>query len=162
MTTVGSGRPSAPSTGTPQEVAIPDEALTAALDRAAQRWPERAAVDFLGATTTYRELADSVARGAQVLLDLGVRPGDRVALVMPNCTGHVIAFYAALRIGAVVVEHNPTYTAGELAVARRRAEEVHGHALRPALGGPVERRGERLVGDRHLLRGAGRGGGGSA
>ncbi|MDQ0374674.1 AMP-binding protein [Cellulomonas humilata] len=115
MTTVGSGRPSAPSTGTPQEVAIPDEALTAALDRAAQRWPERAAVDFLGATTTYRELADSVARGAQVLLDLGVRPGDRVALVMPNCTGHVIAFYAALRIGAVVVEHNPTYTAGELA-----------------------------------------------
>ena len=50
-----------------------------------------------------------------MLLDLGVRPGDRVALVMPNCTGHVIAFYAALRIGAVVVEHNPTYTAGELA-----------------------------------------------
>ena len=96
-------------------MAIPDEPLTAALDRAAQRWPERAAVDFLGATTTYRELADAVARGAQVLLDLGVRPGDRVALVMPNCTGHVIAFYAALRIGAVVVEHNPTYTAGELA-----------------------------------------------
>ncbi|KQY25256.1 long-chain fatty acid--CoA ligase [Cellulomonas sp. Root485] len=115
MTTVGSGRPSAPSTGAPQEVAIPDEPLTSALDRAAQRWPERAAVDFLGATTTYRELADAVARGAQVLLDLGVRPGDRVALVMPNCTGHVIAFYAALRIGAVVVEHNPTYTAGELA-----------------------------------------------
>lgn len=115
MTTVGSGRPSAPSTGAPHEVAIPDEALTAALDRAAQRWPERVAVDFLGASTTYRELADAVARGAQVLLDLGVRPGDRVALVMPNCTGHVIAFYAALRIGAVVVEHNPTYTAGELA-----------------------------------------------
>ena len=115
MTTVGSGRPSAASTGTPQEIAIPDEPLTAALDRAAQRWPERVAVDFLGAPTTYRELADAVARGAQVLLDLGVRPGDRVALVMPNCTGHVIAFYAALRIGAVVVEHNPTYTAGELA-----------------------------------------------
>jgi long-chain acyl-CoA synthetase len=115
MTTVGSGRPSAASTGAPREVAIPDEPLTAALDRAAQQWPDRTAVDFLGAGTTYRELADSVARGAQVLLDLGVRPGDRVALVMPNCTGHVIAFYAALRIGAVVVEHNPTYSAGELA-----------------------------------------------
>lgn len=112
---MGPGRQSAPSSGTPLEVAIPDEALTAALDRAAQRWPERAAVDFLGATTTYRDLADAVARGAQVLLDLGVKPGDRVALVMPNCTGHVIAFYAALRIGAVVVEHNPTYTTGELA-----------------------------------------------
>ena len=34
---------------------------------------------------------------------------------MPNCTSHVVAFYAALRIGAVVVEHNPTYSAGELA-----------------------------------------------
>lgn len=115
MTTVGSDRPPAAASGAPREVAIPDEPLTAALDRAAQRWPDRTAVDFLGAPTTYRELADAVARGAQVLLDLGVRPGDRVALVMPNCTGHVIAFYAALRIGAVVVEHNPTYTAGELA-----------------------------------------------
>lgn len=115
MTSVGSARPSAAAPGAPREVAIPDEPLTAALDRAAQRWPDRTAVDFLGAPTTYRELADAVARGAQVLLDLGVRPGDRVALVMPNCTGHVIAFYAALRIGAVVVEHNPTYTAGELA-----------------------------------------------
>lgn len=115
MTTVGPSRPTAASTGAPRDVAIPDEPLTAALDRAAQRWPERTAVDFLGAPTTYAELAEAVARGAQVLLDLGVRPGDRVALVMPNCTGHVIAFYAALRIGAVVVEHNPTYSAGELA-----------------------------------------------
>ena len=112
---MGPSRPTAAATGAPREVAIPDEPLTAALDRAAQRWPDRTAVDFLGASTTYAELADAVARGAQVLLDLGVKPGDRVALVLPNCTGHVVAFYAALRIGAVVVEHNPTYTAGELA-----------------------------------------------
>lgn len=112
---MGSGRPSPAATGAPREVTIPDEPLTAALDRAAQQWPDRTAVDFLGAVTSYRELADAVARGAQVLLDLGVRPGDRVALVMPNCTGHVIAFYAALRVGAVVVEHNPTYSTGELA-----------------------------------------------
>ncbi len=113
MTTVGSGRPSAASP-VPREVEIPDEPLTAALDRAAQQWPDRTAVDFLGAGTTYAELADAVARGAQVLLDLGVRPGDRVALVMPNCTSHVVAFYAVLRLGAVVVEHNPTYSTGEL------------------------------------------------
>ncbi len=112
---MGSGRPSPAATGAPREVTIPDEPLTAALDRAAQQWPDRTAVDFLGAVTSYRELADAVARGAQVLLDLGVRPGDRVALIMPNSTGHVVAFYAALRVGAVVVEHNPTYSAGELA-----------------------------------------------
>ena len=97
-----------------REIEIPDEPLTASLDHAAQRWPDRVAVDFLGESTTYAELADAVARGAQVLLDHGVRPGDRVALVMPNCTGHVVAFYAALRIGAIVVEHNPTYSTGEL------------------------------------------------
>ncbi|WP_028047933.1 AMP-binding protein [Cellulomonas sp. URHE0023] len=99
----------------PREVTIPDEPLGAALDRAAARCPERVAVDFLGGQTTYGELADAVARGAQALLDLGVQPGDRVALAIPNCTAHVVAFYAVLRIGAVVVEHNPTYTSAELA-----------------------------------------------
>ena len=49
MTTVGPSRP----TAAPRDVAIPDEPLTAALDRAAQRWPDRTAVDFLGAPTTY-------------------------------------------------------------------------------------------------------------
>jgi long-chain acyl-CoA synthetase len=44
-----------------------------------------------------------------------VRKGDRVAIVLPNCSSHVVAYYAALRLGAVVVEHNPTYTAEELA-----------------------------------------------
>ena len=99
----------------PREVTIPDEPLGAALDRAALRCPERVAVDFLGGQTTYGELADAVSRGAQALLDLGVQPGDRVALAIPNCTAHVIAFYAILRIGGVVVEHNPTYTQDELA-----------------------------------------------
>jgi long-chain acyl-CoA synthetase len=100
--------------GVPHEVVVPDEPLGASLDRAAREWPDRVAVDLLGATTTYAELADLVARGAQVLHDLGVRPGDRVAIVQPNSTAHVVAFFAALRIGAVVVEHNPTYTAAEL------------------------------------------------
>ncbi|WP_448630563.1 AMP-binding protein [Cellulomonas soli] len=101
--------------GVPRELTVPHEPLTAALEHSAQTWPDRVAVDFLGGTTTYRQLADKVARGAQALLDLGVQAGDRVALALPNCTAHVVAFYAVLRIGAVVVEHNPTYTADELA-----------------------------------------------
>jgi long-chain acyl-CoA synthetase len=103
------------SAGVPAEIDVPDEPLDAALDRAAATWPDRVAVDFLGATVTYRELADQVARGAAALRDLGVVAGDRVAIALPNCTSHVVAFYAVLRIGAVVVEHNPTYTAAELA-----------------------------------------------
>src|SRR4051812_24055010 len=97
----------------PREVTIPDEPLGAALDRAAVRCADRVAVDFLGGQTTYRELADQVGRAAQVLLDLGVQPGDRVALAPPNCPAPVAAFPAVLRIGAVVVEHTPTYTQPE-------------------------------------------------
>lgn len=100
--------------GVPPVVDVPDEPLLAALDRAAAAWPDRVAVDFMGAPTTYAELAGAVARGASALRDLGVGAGDRVAIALPNCTSHVVAFYATLRLGAVVVEHNPTYTAGEL------------------------------------------------
>lgn len=102
--------PPAYPSGVPREVEVPDEPLGVGLVSAAVRYPNRVAVDFFGRTTTYRQLSDEVARAAQVLVDLGVRAGDRVALVLPNCTAHVVAFHAALRIGAVVVEHNPTYT----------------------------------------------------
>ena len=101
--------------GVPTDVEIPDEPVTAALLRAAERWPDRVAVDFFGATTTYARLVAEIERGASALHDLGVRRGDRVALVLPNGTSHVAAFYAVQRLGAVVVEHNPTYTADELA-----------------------------------------------
>ncbi len=101
--------------GVPAEVEIPHEAVGRGLQVAAERWPERIAVDFFGAVTTYAQLAAEVERAMAALHGLGVRHGDRVALVLPNCTSHVIAFNALLRLGAVVVECNPTYTASELA-----------------------------------------------
>ena len=82
--------------------------------QAAQQWPDRVAVDFFGAPTTYRELDAQVDRAAAGLRQLGVTAGTRVSLVMPNCTAHIVAFYAVLRCGAAVVEHNPTYTTAEL------------------------------------------------
>ncbi|MHA7135057.1 AMP-binding protein [Oerskovia turbata] len=103
------------SPGVPATVDIPDEPVTAALDRAAARWPDRVAVDFFGSTLTFARLAEQVDRAASALAALGVRRGDRIALVLPNSSSHVVAFNAALRLGAVVVEHNPTYTADELA-----------------------------------------------
>jgi long-chain acyl-CoA synthetase len=101
--------------GVPADVTVPDEGIPASLERAAAAWPDRVAVDFLGRATTFRDLAAQVARASQALLDLGVRACDRVAIALPNCTSHVVAFHAVLRIGGVVVEHNPTYTARELA-----------------------------------------------
>ncbi|MEO7783036.1 MAG: long-chain-fatty-acid--CoA ligase [Terracoccus sp.] len=88
--------------------------LTDQLDATVARWPRHRALDFLGAGTSWAEVGDQVSRVAEGLRRLGVGPGDSVALLMPNCPQNVIAFYAVLRLGATVVEHNPLYTAGEL------------------------------------------------
>lgn len=111
-----SGRPwlASYAPGVPLEVDVPAESLTEMLAASAERYGGRVALDFLGAQTTYTELLDTVTRAAEALRAAGVRAGDRVALVLPNCPQHVVAFYAALRLGAIVVEHNPLYTAAEL------------------------------------------------
>jgi long-chain acyl-CoA synthetase len=100
--------------GVPQQVEIPDVPVTRLLDDAARDFPKHTALAFLGRTVSYRALAAAVDRFAGALADLGVRKGDRVALVLPNCPQNVIAFFAVLRLGAVVVQHNPLYTPSEL------------------------------------------------
>ncbi|MDO4631538.1 MAG: long-chain-fatty-acid--CoA ligase [Corynebacterium sp.] len=69
---------------------------------------------FFGRTQTYGELDKQVRSAATGLRALGVRPGDRVAIVLPNCPQHVAAYFAILKLGGIVVEHNPLYTAHEL------------------------------------------------
>ena len=100
--------------GVPTQLFIPDVPLPALLDDAARDFPKRPALAFLGRTVTYRALADAVDRFASALHGLGVRKGDRVALILPNCPQNVIAFFAVLRIGGVIVQHNPLYTPSEL------------------------------------------------
>jgi long-chain acyl-CoA synthetase len=100
--------------GVAAEIEIPAESLPQMLAASGLRYGDGVALDFFGAETTYTELADQVSRAAEALRAVGVQAGDRVALVLPNCPQHVVAFYAALRLGAVVVEHNPLYTASEL------------------------------------------------
>lgn len=100
--------------GVPSDIEPSDDTLCDLLDDAVARFAEHDALDFYGRTTTYAELADQVARAAGALEGLGVQKGDRIALVLPNCPQHVVAFYAVLRLGAIVVEHNPLYTTDEL------------------------------------------------
>ncbi|MDX6254236.1 MAG: long-chain acyl-CoA synthetase [Frankiales bacterium] len=98
----------------PHDYDFPDVPLTRFLDDAADSFPTSLAVAFLGTTMTYAQLRADVDRFAGALAALGVGKGDRVALVLPNCPQNVIAFYAILRLGAVVVQHNPLYTAHEM------------------------------------------------
>ena len=106
----------------PAEVEVPDGSLAHLIDDSVRTYGRHVALEFFGATTTYAELGDQIARAAEGLRKLGVSKGDRVALVLPNCPQHVAAFYAVLRLGAVVVEHNPLYTPREL----RHQFEDHG------------------------------------
>lgn len=101
--------------GVPAEIDLTDAPLSSLLEGATRSGGRAVALDFLGATTTWESLETQVSCLARSLHDLGVRHGDRVALVLPNCPQHVVAFYAVLRLGAVVVEHNPLYTEPELA-----------------------------------------------
>ena len=108
--------------GVPLEIEDPSQTLPEMLAASVATYGKKVALEFFGASTTYAELGDQVARAAEGLRRLGVRAGDRVALVLPNCPQHVVAFYAALRLGAIVIEHNPLYTAREL----RHQFEDHG------------------------------------
>ncbi|MCI0155283.1 long-chain fatty acid--CoA ligase [Leifsonia shinshuensis] len=106
----------------PDDIDLPEGSLAHLIDASVATYGKHVALEFFGATTTYAELGEQIARAAEGLRKRGVRKGDRVALVLPNCPQHVVAFYAALRLGAVIVEHNPLYTPREL----RHQFEDHG------------------------------------
>lgn len=108
--------------GVPHEITPPTGSLVDMIDEAVSRFRSKPALEFFGKSMTYGDLGSGIARAAEGLRRLGVEKGDRVALVLPNCPEHVVAFYAALRLGAIVVEHNPLYTAREL----RHQFEDHG------------------------------------
>jgi len=108
--------------GVPHDIDLPEGSLFDIVESSAEQYGGNVALEFFGATTTYASLADQVARAAEGLRLLGVQKGDPVALVLPNAPQHIVAFYAVLRLGAIVVEHNPLYTPREL----RHQFEDHG------------------------------------
>ena len=101
----------------PTLVPYPEATLIDYLDRLASEHPANAALLFKGATMTYGELSEWSDAFAAALSQMGVRKGDRVALVLPNCPQFFIAEFAAWKCGAVVVALNPTYTDRELELA---------------------------------------------
>jgi long-chain acyl-CoA synthetase len=100
--------------GVPHTLSYPAQPLVALLDQTAARYPEHVATVFFGAAMRFRTLHDLAGRFAAALQRLGVRPGDRVALHLPNCPQFLIAYYGALRAGAVVVPFNPLYVEREI------------------------------------------------
>lgn len=98
----------------PEHVEYPDTTMPQVLQQTAADYGYRTAIIFKGARIKYGELNREVNRLAAALQELGVKPGDRVALHMPNCPQYVVGYYAVLRIGGIVVPCNPLYKAHEM------------------------------------------------
>ncbi|WP_129673632.1 long-chain fatty acid--CoA ligase [Candidatus Chloroploca sp. Khr17] len=101
------------------------QTLSDLLRETARRYPDHTATNFIlkymlggrftvGGKLSYKQLDTLVDRMATALYQLGVRKGERVGLMLPNSPHYLITFFAAMRIGAVVVNINPVYTSREL------------------------------------------------
>src|SRR2546430_5255283 len=100
----------------PRSLSYPDVPVQDLLRRTERHQGDRPAVTFYGKTLTYRDLDAVVARCAAGLRKIGVRAGDRVSLLPPNTPHFMVAFFAVLRAGAIVVQTNPILTPRELEV----------------------------------------------
>lgn len=98
----------------PTSVRIPNLTIHDLLGIPANAYPDKAAVNFYGTEITFWELRGLSIQFANALASIGVTKEERVGIHLPNCPQYLIAYYAVLSLGAVVVNLNPMYTAEEL------------------------------------------------
>jgi long-chain acyl-CoA synthetase len=100
--------------GVPHHLQYPDIPLDHLLDNAVRDFPEKEAIIFQGRKITYRQLGEEVANAASGLAQGGLKKGQRMAIMLPNCPQYVVAYYAVLKIGGIVVNVSPMYVEREL------------------------------------------------
>jgi long-chain acyl-CoA synthetase len=100
--------------GVPKTIDYPPVTLFSFLEDAAKNYPQSPCTIFKGQEITYREMNDLTDRLAAGLVELGVKKGDRVGIFMPNTPQFVMAFFAVLKLGGVVVATNPLYKLREI------------------------------------------------
>ncbi len=100
--------------GVPAEVEIPDKPLYWILEQAAEAFPDRVALHFLGKNVSYRMLLDYARRFAAYLRSKGIGRGDVVGLFLPNSPMFAIAYYGTLMAGATVSPMNVLYSPSEI------------------------------------------------
>jgi len=100
--------------GVPPEIEFQAGTAFDALDRASEKYPLKPCTIFRGQKVTFIEMKLLTDRLAACLVDIGVEPGDRVGLILPNIPQFVLAFYAILKAGGVVAAMNPLYKKGDM------------------------------------------------
>ncbi|HEY7848670.1 MAG TPA: long-chain fatty acid--CoA ligase, partial [Ktedonobacterales bacterium] len=102
------------SAAVPATVALPEHSLAWLLDEATRTSSAYTAIEYYGTRISYAQFSSLADRFARALVRLGVKRGDRVAISLPNIPQFPIAFYGAIKAGAVVVPTNPLYKPHEL------------------------------------------------
>ena len=95
-----------------------------AVERSAQLHPRKVAFDFMGSSTTYREMIENINKCARSLYYLGVRPGDRVTIALPNCPQAIYSFYATNMIGAIANMIHPLASEKEIEFYLNKSKSV--------------------------------------
>ena len=101
--------------GVSESIHCPDKTVYQLLEEAVLVNPDGIATLFAGARTSYRKLGAKIDQFANVLSGLGVKKGDRVAIILPNIPAYPIAHFAVLKLGGILVPTNPLYVERELA-----------------------------------------------
>ncbi len=97
-----------------KEVEIPEKSLPDMLRETAEQYPDQYALSFYGRKMTYKELRGAAAAFAGALQKNGIKKGDRVAIMLPNCPQYVISYYGILSAGGIVTQINPMLVEREL------------------------------------------------
>ena len=100
--------------GVPATVEIPERSLPDVFDEVAGKYSSRAAMIFYGNKISFGKLREEVDRFATALHELGIRKGDKIALYLLNSPQYVIAYFGALKVGAILTPISPVYTSIEV------------------------------------------------
>ncbi|WLR43177.1 long-chain fatty acid--CoA ligase [Bacillus carboniphilus] len=96
------------------DVEIPEEPVSFLLKRSAKLYQDHTALSFYGKKLNYAELYKNSLAFASALQNKGLKKGDRVAIMLPNCPQYVIAFFGILQAGGIVTQVNPLLVEREL------------------------------------------------
>lgn len=98
----------------PASLSYEEKPVQSYLTEASKNYTNKVAVHFMGKELTYQEIYESALKFANYLRNLGIKKGDRVAIMLPNGPQSVIGYFGVLYAGAIVVQTNPLYTEREL------------------------------------------------
>ncbi len=100
--------------GVPTDVTVEEKSVVETFNETTEKWKDKTAVVFYGRKMSFKELRDQVDRFAAALHDLGVKKGDKVALLLLNSPQFIIAYMGALKAGATLTAISPVYVGSEI------------------------------------------------